>query len=1214
METRTIKRLAEITDEGLFERIATAVLRLVPDYEGIAHTGINAEGKTRKSPVDGLRFAGEAGNRLILAHHTITAANALERKWLLDPATVKRRRNSKASPPAPGDVVKSLEIIREERAGAPGLSATLILATNQEPDEGVLRNVAAVGRAENVTIDIWTRSRIGGRLDTDPRGQVIRRKLLGIEEELLSRDLVATLSRASVTAFDAGDNPATRVPRRLDARLGLGLGPVTFLVAPSGSGKTVAVHKALGAHLAAGGAALVTAHTTIEQALTLEQAVMATLHQIQPALAPGQNPFALFSEEDPLLILVEDISRSAQPQRLIEKITGWAPKENSAARPPWRLLCPVWPHLLRSVRSQLNDRIEAMSLHPEPMSHAESTAAVMAYAKAAGVALNRDHAEAIATALGDDPLLIALNRDWSAPRAEDVVGRFVDDALARVEQESGQFAGELLSALLDLGKTLLMEGSFDPSWRNVLGWELTTETLEHIRAIARQAEILRIDGPSSDSRLRFRHDRVRDWLLAEAALAIETKGQLDDALLAEPALAEVIGAVLVRAGAPKALTVRVQAHGPLALFHALRLVPGDHPAAARLASAAAAWLRVPENLGPATATLRWQAMAALEGVVGDFMRELISLFPEQSPMGMIALLRNGDVRGGIALCVEFELHIVTAWTARPLEAVRPHWGAAMAAELSSLIDADEEQIEARRSALVAFAGVLGDPDLAPALKRLWERDAARDARLEIYLWAMARCATPDTAAQLLDPVCAIWGALPDTREDNMPSPRDNLAEYSVRFAFEQAAPVGALGYFIERAKQPDLAWQIEYMLHGIDHPCAVLFETERSAERLRSGGHSYTVNNRAREHWRRTHEGFGAPMSPSTRAPLLALWQDEDAEQELRKAAFDMWSTGRDAGDLAILRASANGALLADRVLRERLHRGDTRAVPALIERLDSEKGLHWWFYARYVWSAGMYEALDRALAREAAKPFPDGDSQYEIGSTLTRVLMRLPMPDAERLLLRYWDKFGRTMHFIQAALFVATPELLARADARIRANSDPAKLFTHFTMHFGIRMAEETSIAREAQISALAPYFDLLRPEDLYELGDVCDENGWYQLRRRLIDPDRDAARIESPASFRRILDETLQRGHIGFIDLELDRHRKADVPWRSLAATLEDWLLGQPSVRALELADRAIRHAGTRRDAEILAVWPGEDKAVLAATIADLEFALRRHNRRRD
>ena len=45
----TLKALADITDTGLFERLATSVLREAnPIYEPLVHTGVNANGKTVK--------------------------------------------------------------------------------------------------------------------------------------------------------------------------------------------------------------------------------------------------------------------------------------------------------------------------------------------------------------------------------------------------------------------------------------------------------------------------------------------------------------------------------------------------------------------------------------------------------------------------------------------------------------------------------------------------------------------------------------------------------------------------------------------------------------------------------------------------------------------------------------------------------------------------------------------------------------------------------------------------------------------------------------------------------------------------------------------------------------------------------------------------------------------------------------------------------------
>lgn len=50
----TVRALSEISDAGLFEHIATAVLRNAkPDlYGNLTQPGINAEGKPIKAPVD----------------------------------------------------------------------------------------------------------------------------------------------------------------------------------------------------------------------------------------------------------------------------------------------------------------------------------------------------------------------------------------------------------------------------------------------------------------------------------------------------------------------------------------------------------------------------------------------------------------------------------------------------------------------------------------------------------------------------------------------------------------------------------------------------------------------------------------------------------------------------------------------------------------------------------------------------------------------------------------------------------------------------------------------------------------------------------------------------------------------------------------------------------------------------------------------------------
>ena len=88
-----------MTDEGLFERVAMAVLRIAePLCATLSHPGVNADSKTRKAPLDGIGFIrGADPPHLVAVHHTTTAADSLENKWLHDPATVKPRTTARPS-------------------------------------------------------------------------------------------------------------------------------------------------------------------------------------------------------------------------------------------------------------------------------------------------------------------------------------------------------------------------------------------------------------------------------------------------------------------------------------------------------------------------------------------------------------------------------------------------------------------------------------------------------------------------------------------------------------------------------------------------------------------------------------------------------------------------------------------------------------------------------------------------------------------------------------------------------------------------------------------------------------------------------------------------------------------------------------------------------------------------------------------------------------
>lgn len=118
----TRERLSDITDEGLFERLAAGVLRIAePVFHGIVETGTNVRGQTIPDPADGVLYTmAPDGERLaIIAHHTITRRASLRSKWL---------------DPTDGDVVKAIRLFESASARIGEHKRILILTCSVEPD------------------------------------------------------------------------------------------------------------------------------------------------------------------------------------------------------------------------------------------------------------------------------------------------------------------------------------------------------------------------------------------------------------------------------------------------------------------------------------------------------------------------------------------------------------------------------------------------------------------------------------------------------------------------------------------------------------------------------------------------------------------------------------------------------------------------------------------------------------------------------------------------------------------------------------------------------------------------------------------------------------------------------------------------------------------------------------------------------------------------
>ncbi|MGX7745412.1 hypothetical protein [Rhodopseudomonas parapalustris] len=1228
MTEDTIKQLSEMTDDAEFERLAMAILREAnPEYASLLHTGVNSAGKTVKSPVDGISFAiGAQPPHMLAVHHTTCARKDLEGKWLHDPATVKPHKGGKPKAP-PGDVLKAAKLYEDERARLGTLRGTLILTTNQEPSEELVRDTHATGRKFGLSVDIWSASRLAHVLDNTPTGQWIRAKYLRIDQERLSKELLAKLSRDSLDAHRPSNDIAAWVPRSLDGLLDAADSQdVVFVIAESGLGKSVACYKYLDRHIASGGFGLILPHHLLASTLTVNQAVEAALEQLHPALAPGSGNTALSfcSGDRPFIVVVEDINKSGQAQYLAEKLTQWAAANSTVTKETgqgttnnnWRLICPVWPQVVSSLKDEARKRVQGSAIVGAAFTPPEGREAIQRRAKARGIYISDMEADSISNALGHDPLLIALQEPGRQPDSTKVIEDFIDGSASRLAGEKGEFtAGDYRASLRLLAAEALHHRELNPKWQSVIAWFAQQgDALTMLRHLVHHGEVIRITGAGVEERLTFRHDRVRDTLFADALGGMIKDDTISPLLLSEPYFSEVLGAALLIDGIPVPFIDQVTTKNPLALFHALRIFrePAT-PIHDAIIAAISQWLAEPATHRQENEGLRWAALAALSETESSKVIGIVRQFKDRAWTAWQALFRNGDVTGGLNLCLDVEPGTGAVWRDRQIEHAKSRFGSNLRKSIGELLRRPDLGRPARVGAL-RLAGFLAAPQLAEPIEASWANDAQKDDNLADYLWAAGRCCGNESE-RFLTPVCDAWAALSDEGSEHRSSPRQDLAAHNIRWAFIENIPISAIGFFIKRAAKDDLRWPITYMLHGIDHPDAVEFVVREIAERERpieGKGLILPFGMTASDEWRRRQEGRGKPMSRESRERLLSLWQNGLNDKFVRQKAFSFWTVTRGTEDLEILRAVKPNDLLADSALWGRLVRKDHTAIPALLDKLNGEERAQWWHLGEQIWSDELAKAFDEELTRRGAVTPREWGATYPSDYTLAEIIVGLPVEEAERLLLKHWDHLRYYNYYVQAALYAATPRLLKLVREVVKSTDEQHKVFEHISMHYGVQTHGRVGVTRREQFEALAPYLDMLDEHDICTFWQVCNDRGWYDLRTKYFD-----ARINKKYGHIYIDEEgvlaALDRRieHPYWIDHEIEHLQKAGMSLTDVMAIIRKWLESKKSLPALKVAALAVEHAGQRHDLKVLDVAV-EPKEAADAIRFNASFAVHRRTLR--
>ena len=1192
---RTIRKLAEITDAALFERLATAVLRSCKPslYENLSHPGVNSDGKTVKAPLDGIGWVRDAGSdRVIAAAHSTCEQKDIEKKWLHDPATVKPRKTGNKPSAPEGDLRKAIREISAFRLNQPSLQATFALTSNREPDQKSIVTAQQLASKAGVDLDIWSASRIAQYLDS-AHGQWLRKVYFGDSVEFVSAELLQSCTQRNLLGYIHLMNPAELIDRETSIERSSGH---TLLVGPSGVGKTTIALQILKRHAEAGGTGLVIPHETIVLATYLTEAIDIELRKLEPDLQPdsGHHALSLASENLPFIIVIEDINAASDPPMVLNKVVNWILSSGSDSVIQWRLICPVWPRYIDSLNQKLKDSHISMLQAVNVYTDEQAEEAIQKKSQMAGSTLLPATISSIAKALGNDPLLIALCDFSNLPDATKVVDQYIERELALIASNSSSFhRSDIRDAIDSLVRQMLIKRKLNPTLREINVWlRQESSQREILNLVFKAGSVLRLVPRSCEDILVPRHDRVMLSLFSHIMSDDLRNNRLNKDYLADPFYAEAVGsAILHSQPEPDQLNWLIQTN-PLSLFYAFHLSRKSGSSnLSTIIHVIKNWLSAKELHCRKFQTVRFFALQILAETDSTDVLAITNLFPKenQNYHWYKARFRNGDLDAGLNLLTLFEFGTRISGQDELLKHVLAHSGSQIAKELIKLLNIPDLNKRIKTGCLY-LAGYLGDPLFAPAILTSWNFDKPENRELRAYLWASARCYDAEMK-NVLESVCDAWAELPESEEDQS----NNLSKYNfaadgISWEFQRNLPIAAIPYFVEKARTDDrLEWPITYMLRNIDHPVAVEHIASFIANRTRNlqPGMFDPSPNFLLNGWEHQQRKGGIRMSSASKNRLLELAFDPSNDLPLRKSAFRVWEISQSPGDINHIKQIDKTSDLYEKAIWARARRGDKTVIPQLIE-LTQTNPSYWWQAGRYLWSNEMTEALHQSI-RIMSNSLTHRNNETNAEWILSERIMEIDQQSAEHIIIQEWENLKYSPRFVQVALYLATPQLAQLAKEAITQAAEPARLLSHVTSHMGWKTQGRTGITRFEQVKLLCDYIDLLSEHDIYALWEICNERHWIDFRKMYLDgklaqTEHFGKQMYTTIDFS-ILDKAIEENTINSTRFWIEHQmRSSGKTLPELVDSLFDWLNKHQTQEAFEIIAGIFQQSAKRTDLERL------------------------------
>lgn len=700
--------LANITDAGLFERLASDVLRVAePEiYKSISHQGMNPQGKTIKAPLDNVGWSYVNGeNRVVAVAHTTTSRNDLETKWLRDLNNVTPRKRGKATG-SDGDLVKAIKELAKIRQGSTNLKARLALMCNSEEPQEIRIQAHELASQHRIELDIWSNSRIASFLDNDPNGQVIRHKYFDVLPTVLSYEELLRIGSLSTLHLDFKQELFVE-------RDDIKFQSLNLVIGTSGSGKTTICTNHILKKLDKRQPVLVLREENIQNSLNLDEAIEKELLRYSDRLIKGAGGKALelCSSENPLIILIEDINNTNNTEKLIQKINSWASNEKRI-----NILCPVWYQKISTLSLKLKEELSTNGfsyLYLDNYTDEQALEALKKRCQLDEVDIDDLTLKHIAKQVGNDPLLLDLFNYRVGGATDKILEDFIVNTLENIANQKEKFRD-------DLERTLLKSISYSIFNKineinlNQLSSSLTRDEKSDLRNILDDGRIIRLDDKSN---IIFRHDKIKFLLMAQAIQHIlEVKEYLE--VLIDPYFSETVGLscflALLDTQKLNLLTQHNFLIGVYAYYYAIK---SNSKYSNTCLNVILNWLKNEENQSIGKCTLRFKSLAILNELVHPSVSQLLNLYPNQDRQHVYyeCGFKNGNLVDGIRWINFFPFEVNYLQVSLVIEFVVKKYKNNFKNKIFELLEAKNTNISIINS-LFILIGYIGDKDYLKSVR------------------------------------------------------------------------------------------------------------------------------------------------------------------------------------------------------------------------------------------------------------------------------------------------------------------------------------------------------------------------------------------------------------------------------------------------------------------------------------------------------------------